>query len=67
MGEVTVSVGGMSCQHCVMRVKKAIDSLKGVKSSTVEIGIVRVSFDESETSTEEIEGAIRKAGYTVNS
>lgn len=67
MGEVSLRVGGMSCQHCVMRVKKAIDALKGVKSSSVEIGVARVSFEDGETNPEEIEGAIKKAGYTVQS
>lgn len=65
MGEVSVSIGGMSCQHCVMRVKKAIDALKGVKSSQVDIGVARVAYDDGETSPEEIEGAVKKAGYTV--
>ncbi|RMG73888.1 MAG: copper chaperone [Nitrospirae bacterium] len=65
MAEVSVKIEGMSCQHCVMRVKKAIDGVDGVNSSEVEIGSARVVFDESKTSEETIKEAITKAGYRV--
>ena len=65
MTEVTVKIEGMSCMHCVMRVKKALESLKGVQSSDVQIGTAKVSFDESAVRKEEIEKAISDAGYKV--
>lgn len=65
MRETTLKVEGMSCQHCVMRVKKAIDSLNGIVSSDVQIGLVNVKFDDSKVDIETIEKAITGAGYRV--
>jgi copper chaperone len=65
MADITVKIGGMSCQHCVMRVKKAVDAIPGVSSSQVEIGTAKVSYDDSKTTPTAIKDAITKAGYTV--
>jgi len=65
MTETTISIEGMSCQHCVMRVKKAIDGLKGINKSDVEVGQARVAFDETLIQKKEIEEAIVKAGYKI--
>lgn len=65
MTETTIGIEGMSCQHCVMRVKKAIEGLKGINKSDVEIGLVKVTFDESLIQKKEIEEAIVKAGYKI--
>jgi copper chaperone len=66
MAEITFKINGMSCQHCVMNVKKAIDSVAGVKSSEVSIGSARVVFDEPETSVDVISQAIQKSGYKID-
>jgi len=47
MNDITLKIEGMSCQHCVMRVKKAIDSVQGVSKAEVVIGQAVVSFDET--------------------
>jgi copper chaperone len=65
MVDATIKVEGMSCMHCVMRVKKALESLKGIQSSDVQIGVVKVTFDDSSVKKEEIEKAITNAGYKV--
>jgi copper chaperone len=65
MTDIAINVGGMSCMHCVMRVKKALESVKGILSSDVQIGTVRVTLDETAAKKEDIEAAIVKAGYTV--
>jgi copper ion binding protein len=66
MAEATFKIQGMSCQHCVMSVKKAVDAIEGVKSSEVTVGAARVIFDEPQTSKDTISNAIKDAGYTVN-
>jgi copper chaperone len=63
--EAVLKVEGMSCMHCVGRVKKALDALKGVQSADVQIGTVKVSFDETKLRKEDIEKAITEAGYKV--
>ncbi len=65
MSEATIQVDGMSCQHCVMRVKKAVESLPGITDLAVEVGRVTATFDESRVQKKDIEGAIVKAGYKI--
>ena len=65
MTESSIVIEGMSCMHCVMRVKKAIEALPGVTSLNVEIGKATVGFDEGQTSLKDIETVIAKAGYRV--
>lgn len=57
----------MSCAHCKAAVEVELNRLPGVESSNadVEKGTVEVSYDESRVGTEELEGAIEEAGYTV--
>ncbi len=65
MIETTIQVEGMSCQHCVMRVKKAVEGLAGIVKSDVQVGQVKVAFEESKIRQKEIEDAIVKAGYKI--
>jgi copper chaperone len=65
MAEVTIKIDGMSCQHCVAAVKKAVDAVEGVSSSNIEVGNATVSFDESKTNSGAISGAIQSAGYKI--
>ena len=57
-------IDGMSCQHCVMAVKKEIQKLD-VKNLDVKIGEASVEFDESKISEDQINKAIEQAGYIV--
>ncbi|MHB8880176.1 MAG: heavy-metal-associated domain-containing protein [Thermodesulfovibrionales bacterium] len=65
MAEITVTIDGMSCQHCVMRVKKALEGLPGITSLTVQVGQATVNFDEAKVRQNEIEETIVKAGYKI--
>ncbi len=65
MAETTIKIEGMSCRHCVMRVKKAIDAISGISQSDVQVGSAAVQFDESKIKKEDITTAIEKAGYKV--
>ena len=65
MAQALIKIDGMSCMHCVGRVKKAIDGLAGVKSSEVAVGSATVEFDDAKLSKAEIEQAITKAGYKI--
>lgn len=66
MAETTLKIDGMSCQHCVMRVKKAIDAVAGVTKSDVAVGSATIQFDESKAKKENIIATIEKAGYKVS-
>ena len=65
MKEITINIQGMSCQHCVMRVKKAIEGLAGISGLSVEVGSAKVTFDEAKIQQSVIENAVVKAGYKI--
>ncbi len=65
MSEVTLKIEGMTCGHCVMRVKKAVEQLPGVSQTDVAIGTARISYDESRIKEQDLEQAVEKAGYKI--
>jgi len=65
MAEITLKIEGMSCQHCVMHVKKAVDGIDGVSSSDVVIGSAKVIYDDSRTNKDALVRAVQKAGYKI--
>jgi copper chaperone len=67
MTHTTVHIEGMSCQHCVMRVKRALSALPGISDLSVEIGTADVTFDESKIQQADIENAIIRTGYKIKS
>jgi copper chaperone len=61
-----IKVKGMSCQHCVMSVTKALSQLEGIKNVQVDLAKGEVRFDNSkEIASSRIEKAISDAGYEV--
>jgi copper chaperone len=66
MADATIKIEGMSCQHCVMSVKKALGSLKGIEQSDVSVGNAAVKYDDSKLKKEEIEVVIERAGFKVS-
>lgn len=62
--KAVIKIDGMSCQHCVMAVKKEIQKLD-IKNLEVKIGEASVEFDESIVDEQSIRKAIEDAGYIV--
>ncbi|MFB3884005.1 MAG: heavy-metal-associated domain-containing protein [Thermodesulfobacteriota bacterium] len=61
-----LKVKGMSCQHCVMSVTKALSQLQGIKDIQVDLATGEVRFDNfKEVASNRIEKAIQDAGYEV--
>lgn len=58
-------IEGMSCDHCVRAVRKALEEVEGVTVESVEIGRALVGYDPDVVSREEIAGRIEDEGYTV--
>jgi copper chaperone len=65
MAEAKIAIEGMSCQHCVMAVKKALGGVPGIIESDVQIGTAFVKYDENNVKKEDIETRIEAAGYKV--
>lgn len=61
---MTLNVEGMSCQHCVANVKKAVVAVNGVDSVEVDLEAGKVTV-EGGADAEAVKAAITQAGYTV--
>ncbi len=61
--ELTIS--GMSCNHCVMHVRKALSGVDGVTVQDVQIGRAQLTVDESRVADRVLSEAVAKAGYQV--
>jgi len=61
-----LKVKGMSCQHCVMSVTKALNQLEGIQNIQVDLQKGEVRFDNTKAlALNPIEKAIEEAGYEV--
>jgi copper chaperone len=61
-----LKVKGMSCQHCVISVTKALTLLEGIKNVQVDLAKGEVRFDNTNnTASDRIQKAIEDAGYEV--
>ena len=60
----TVTVEGMTCQHCARAVFTALAAVPGIDRAEVSIGSARVEHDGSVT-VEQLREAIAVAGYRV--
>ncbi len=65
MTQETIKVEGMSCMHCQVRVKKAVETVEGVQRVDVNLQtkMVTVDYEEGKANTEKVKTAIREAGY----
>jgi copper chaperone CopZ len=58
----TLIIGGMSCGHCVARVKRTLESVPGVSVTDVQIGSARLAVQGPAAVAEAIR-ALDDAGY----
>lgn len=65
MSNVIIKVEGMSCNHCVQAVEKAVKELGAVGKVNLINKEVVVQFDESQVSLASIKEAIEEQGYDV--
>jgi len=62
----TIKIKGMSCQHCVMAVTKALNAIDGIENIKVDLKAETASYDEIRpVDVAVVTGAIKKAGYDV--
>ncbi len=69
MAKVTtvLKVEGMSCQHCVNSINKAIGELKGVDKVAVDLKAktVSVDYNQEQLELDQIKEVIEDQGYEV--
>jgi len=67
MSTKTLKIQGMTCNHCVMRVAKALKAVPGVQDAKVDLqkAEAAVTFDEAKVALEKLSAAVVDAGYKV--
>jgi copper chaperone len=62
----SIKIKGMSCQHCVMAVTKALSGIEGIRNVKVNLEKGEASFDEVKpVEAAVIRERVKKAGYDV--
>ena len=63
----TLKVQGMTCNHCVMRVAKALKSVPGVQDAQVDLQKAQavITYDDAKVAPEKLSTAVVEAGYKV--
>ncbi len=67
MATTTLKIQGMTCNHCVMRVAKALKATAGVQDAQVDLqkGQAVVTYDDARVSLDKLSFAVVEAGYKV--
>lgn len=63
MRQLSLTIEGMSCHHCLNSVNKALTAVPGVTIKAVRIGRAEVDYDESAVQADAIAAAVTAAGY----
>ncbi len=61
----TIRIEGMTCNHCVMAVRRQLAQVENLQVEDVHIGSAVVTYDENAVSAAEIDRALESSGYTV--
>ena len=62
----TIKVHGMSCNHCVMAVTKALNKIEGISEVKVDLGKGEATFNRTESvNMDQVKKHIEEEGYTV--
>jgi copper chaperone len=59
-----IIVEGMSCNHCVMALKKELTKNE-ITVIEAGIGFADIEFDESKVDSGKVSGAVKEAGFTL--
>lgn len=67
MQNESMKISGMTCGSCVLSVQGVLKAVNGVADAQVSLdtGLANVSYDESQTSPEQLKSAVRNAGFGV--
>lgn len=69
MKKATLSLETLTCPSCLQKINNAVKGLKGIDKDSLNVMFnsskVKVNFDESKISVDDIVGSIIKLGYEV--
>ncbi len=65
MATTTLKIQGMTCNHCVMRVAKALKAVPGVQDAKVDLqkAEASVTYDDTRATKDKLSAAVVDAGY----
>ncbi len=65
--KISFKVDGMSCNHCKKSIESAVKALEGVTDASVSLeqNLVEISYDSNVVGRDELDRAIKNAGYQV--
>lgn len=61
-----IIIEGMSCDHCVIALRKELSKLD-LKIKNIKIGSAEIEFDQDKIGKPEIEEAVKNAGFKLSS
>ncbi len=61
----TLRIEGMTCNHCVMSVRRQLAGIDHLEVDDVRIGSAIVRYDETVVKPEDIDSAVAAAGFVV--
>jgi copper chaperone len=62
----TIKIKGMTCNHCVMAVTKALSEIEGVQEVHVDLAKGEAAFEEGKpVDMSVVKEVVKKAGYEV--
>lgn len=71
MKKATLQLETLTCPSCQQKVEAAVKSVRGVEENSIKVlfnaSKVKFDFDESVASLDDVEDAIEKVGFTVES
>lgn len=62
----SLTIKGMSCEHCVGSVRKALEKIEGLSNISVDLGAAKATFENNGANREDIQAAIKKIGFIAD-
>lgn len=63
MADVTLTIEGMTCNHCVNRVTRALNTVPGIQVKNVVVGRAVLDAGDAADAAQQAIDAVTKAGY----
>ena len=63
MQKIHLAIEGMSCGHCVSRVRRTLQEIEGVRVTSVDVGSAAAEFDPARTTADALARAVTDAGF----
>ncbi|MDR0663443.1 MAG: cation transporter [Spirochaetaceae bacterium] len=64
--KTTLSIEGMTCEHCVKHVTEALQGVPGVKKAKVNLKVGKADIDHADgVNVDALKAAVLEAGYKV--